>query len=261
MIRNGDSVFFDWDTDRVLRGGVEAKITGQQKKLLRLLVEGKAAVKSRDYLLKGVWGKRAALVDELYLVQLVYRLRKALSPVSLDGHIVTVPRQGYRFIPVAYTTTVSPPAMETPEDAVPEPVFQPESALEQARGLANVLARLGMPISTAPVFSALSDHDDTMHIDEAQGVVSFNGIIAKLTRFELRLLIVLKDHGEGVMSRHQIITSVWGPEAMVDENCLTQLVSRLRRALHPLGLDTCVSAVPKIGYRFRPQTGTAARTF
>ncbi|MEN7529672.1 winged helix-turn-helix domain-containing protein [Cupriavidus sp. 2SB] len=253
MIRNGDSVFFDWETDRVLRGGVEAKITGQQKKLLRLLVEGKAPVKSRDYLLKGVWGKRAALVDELYLVQLVYRLRKALSPVSLDAHIVTVPRQGYRFLPVAYTTTVSPPP--------PDLIAEPESGLEQARGLAHVLARLGMPISSSPSLAAFADNDDTMHIDEMQGIVSFNGIVAKLTRFELRLLIVLKDHGEAVMSRTQIIASVWGPEAMVDENCLTQLVSRLRRALHPLGLDTCVSAVPKIGYRFRSQTGSAARTF
>jgi len=91
--------------------------------------------------------------------------------------------------------------------------------------------------------------------------VSCNGIIAKLTRFELGLLIVLKDHGEAVMSRQQIIASVWGRDAMVDENCLTQLVSRLRRAPHPLGLDTCVSAVPKVGYRFRPQTGTAARAY
>ena len=100
MIRNGDSVFFDWDNDRVIRGGVETTITGQQKRLLRLLVEEKPAVKPKDYLLNGVWGKRAELVDELYLVQLVYRLRKALSPVGLDGHIVTVPREGYRFIPV-----------------------------------------------------------------------------------------------------------------------------------------------------------------
>ncbi len=249
MIRNSDSVFFDWDTDRVLRGGVVAKITGQQKNLLRLLVEGKAAIKSRDSLLKGVWGKRAALVDELYLVQLVYRLRKALSPVSLDAHIVTVPRQGYRFIPVPYTTTV-PPAPETVPPA--------ESGLEQARGLAHVLARLGMPISTSSA-STFSDIDDALHIDESQGIISCHGVIAKLTRFELRLLIVLKDHGEKVMSRQQIIAAVWGPAAMVDENCLTQLVSRLRRALHPLGLDSCVSAVPKVGYRFRPQTGAAAR--
>lgn len=252
MIRNGDSVFFDWDTDRVLRGGVVAKITGQQKKLLRLLVEGKTPVKSRDYLLKGVWGKRAALVDELYLVQLVYRLRKALSPVSLDAHIVTVPRQGYRFIPVPYTTTVSPAT---------EPAVPAESGLEQARGLAHVLARLGVPISTSSAPTAFAESDDALHVDESQGIVSCSGVIAKLTRFELRLLIVLKDHGEAVMSRQQIIASVWGPSAMVDENCLTQLVSRLRRALHPLGLDTCVSAVPKVGYRFRQQAGAAARAF
>ena len=250
MIRNGDSVFFDWDTDRVTRGGVEAKITGQQMKLLRLLVEDKAAVKSRDYLLKGVWGKRAALVDELYLVQLVYRLRKALSPVSLDAHIVTVPRQGYRFIPVPYTTTVLP----AHEAAQPM-----ESALDQARGLAHVLARLGMPISTSPVPAAFAECDDALHVDEVQGLASCNGIVAKLTRFELRLLIVLKDHGDAVMSRQQIIASVWGPTAMVDENCLTQLVSRLRRALHPLGLNNCVAAVPKVGYRFRSQSGAPIR--
>lgn len=258
MIRNGDSVFFDWDTDRVLRGGVVAKITGQQKKLLRLLVEGKTPVKSRDYLLKGVWGKRAPLVDELYLVQLVYRLRKALSPVSLDAHIVTVPRQGYRFIPVPYTTAVPPPA----EPAMPSVPSMPlESGLEQARGLAHVLARLGVPISTSSGTASFAESDDALQVDESQGIVSCNGVIAKLTRFELRLLIVLKDHGEAVMSRQQIIASVWGPGAMVDENCLTQLVSRLRRALHPLGLDTCVSAVPKVGYRFRQQAGAAARAF
>jgi len=252
MIRNSDTVFFDWDSDRVLRGGVEAKITGQQKKLLRLLVEGNAPVKPKDYLLKGVWGKRAALVDELYLVQLVYRLRKALSPVNLDGHIVTVPRQGYRFIPVPYSTTVSPAQDVT---------MSAESGLEQARGLAHVLARLGLPIATGSGLQAAADTGDMMQIDQSQGLVSCNGIVAKLTRFELRLLNVLKNHDDAVMSRQQIIVAVWGPNAMVDENCLTQLVSRLRRALHPLGLDNCVSAVPKIGYRFRQQTSFTACAF
>lgn len=246
MIQNDDAVFFDWDNSRVLRGGVEARVTGQQKRLLRLLVDPALPVKSRDYLLQGVWGKRAIVVDELYLVQLVYRLRKALSPVGLDAHIVTVPRQGYRFISVRHA------------DAPAVSGHQP-SAIEQARGLAYVLARLGVPIFTSGAPHAAAA-DGALHVDEAQGLVSFDGIVAKLTRFELRLLVVLKNHGESVMSRQQIIASVWGPGAMVDENCLTQLVSRLRRALHPLGLDNCVSAVPKIGYRFRSQGSLAARS-
>lgn len=244
MIRNGDSVFFDWDNDRVIRGGVEATITGQQKKLLRLLVEEKPAVKPKDYLLDGVWGKRADLVDELYLVQLVYRLRKALSAVNLDGHIVTVPREGYRFIPVPH---VAPGA---------EAAGYPPPELDPARGLAHVLARLGMPPAVAAPPPA---PNDDLHVDESQGVISYGGVVAKVTRFELRLLAALVEHRDTVMSRQQIIEAVWGTNTMVDENCLTQLVSRLRRALHPLGLDNCVAAVPKVGYRFRQQGSTGVR--
>lgn len=243
MIRNGDSVYFDWDNDRVIRGGVETTITGQQKRLLRLLVEEKPAVKPKDYLLNGVWGKRAELVDELYLVQLVYRLRKALSPVGLDGHIVTVPREGYRFIPVPNTVLA------------PDTAGQARAELDHARGLAHVLARLGMTPANQP----LPTTEDDLHVDETQGVISYGGVIAKVTRFELRLLAALIEHRDTVMSRQQIIEAVWGAEAMVDENCLTQLVSRLRRALHPLGLDNCVAAVPKVGYRFRQQGYGGAR--
>ncbi|WP_454766813.1 winged helix-turn-helix domain-containing protein [Cupriavidus campinensis] len=243
MIRNGDSVFFDWDNDRVLRGGVEATITGQQKKLLRLLIEEKPAIKPKDYLLNGVWGKRAELVDELYLVQLVYRLRKALSAVGLDGHIVTVPREGYRFIPVPYAVVR------------PDPSGYVNPDLEHARGLAHVLARLGLP---APTQAPPAANDD-LHVDESQGVISYGGVVAKVTRFELRLLAALVEHRDTVMSRQEIIGAVWGANAMVDENCLTQLVSRLRRALHPLGLDNCVAAVPKVGYRFRQQGAATAR--
>lgn len=242
---DANEIIFDWDRDRVLRGTVQTRITGQQKALLRLLVDRETTVSPREFLLDCIWGERAPYVDELYLVQLVYRLRKSLTAVGLDRCIVTVPRRGYRFVPLAQTGR---PEVERMAEA--SPASRSESRAACAHALGYLLSRLGAAPAEAPLTASVFIADHGLHLDESHGVVTYGQVVARLTRLELRLLAALTQHPDTVLPKHEIIASVWGEHVMIDENSLTQLVSRLRRALLPLGLDCCVAVAPKVGYQF-----------
>ncbi|TKC89386.1 hypothetical protein FAZ69_10605 [Trinickia terrae] len=243
MNRVVDGFYFDWDGDRVVRGSIEIKISGQEKMLLRLFVDGGESVKTKDDLLNAVWGRRAPFVDELYLTQLIYRLRKSLRAVGLGAHIVTVPHVGYRFVPV--------PLAEAPGGA-DEHGASAGQGLRRTRGISGLLARLGLAVSGPPRSpAALPFERDALLIDADAGVASYRGATAKLTRLEQRLLAAFTARPDAVLPKRELIACIWSEADGVDENCLTQLASRLRRSLHPLGLDDRVIAIPKVGYCFR----------
>lgn len=53
------------------------------------------------------------------------------------------------------------------------------------------------------------------------------------------------------ISKDEIIRAVWGGRSVVTpETNLTQLIYRLRRSLHAVGLDSCIRTVPRTGYAF-----------
>lgn len=238
-------VRFDWRHDRVAVGHIAVRVSGQEKEVLRLMVECAGRVCDREALMGVVWGERAIHMDELYLTQLVYRLRKSLRPLGLGDHIVTMPRAGYRFEPQGLQIDTDEP----PPDEAPAPVGAviTEQRPASRTTFRNWLTRLRGAVSYQRAWSGSTG---LPAIHTAEGIVTHAGATVHLTGFESALLQAFVEQPDVTLERDELISRIWGDEQDVDVNRLTRLVSRLRRSLQPLGLERQLIYIPCVGYRF-----------
>src|SRR5689334_4341326 len=88
---------FDAAAQQLTRDGKPVQLKGKACELLRVLVEHRGEVLSKDELMKVLWPD--TVVEENNLTVHMTALRKALGD-SPDKHhyIVTIPGRGYRFV-------------------------------------------------------------------------------------------------------------------------------------------------------------------
>lgn len=72
---------------------------------------------------------------------------------------------------------------------------------------------------------------------------------AELTKNELRILQVLMENKEKVVSRDTLMTKLWESDSYVDENTLSVNINRLRKKLETIGLSDFILTKKGIGYR------------
>ena len=78
--------------------------------------------------------------------------------------------------------------------------------------------------------------------------ISINGVQAKLTYRENKLLQFFTKHPNQVLEREKILSQVWGDEGVIVGRSLDVFVSRLRKILKPDG-SLKISNVHGVGYR------------
>src|SRR6266702_1395389 len=95
---------------RLLRQGVRIPLTGKAFQTLRVLVEARGNLVSKQDLMTAVWPETS--VEENNLDRNISTLRKALGEQSTDRPFIeTVPRVGYRFLaPVTESNPASSPS-------------------------------------------------------------------------------------------------------------------------------------------------------
>lgn len=71
----------------------------------------------------------------------------------------------------------------------------------------------------------------------------------ELTKNEFRILEILMENKEKVISRETLMTKLWESDNYVDENTLSVNVNRLRKKLEALGLEEFILTKKGIGYR------------
>ena len=71
----------------------------------------------------------------------------------------------------------------------------------------------------------------------------------ELTKNEYRILEILMENKEKVVSRETLMTKLWESDNYVDENTLSVNVNRLRKKLEALGLEEFILTKKGIGYR------------
>ena len=71
----------------------------------------------------------------------------------------------------------------------------------------------------------------------------------ELTKNEFRILEILMENKEKVVSREPLMTKLWESDNYVDENTLSVNVNRLRKKLEALGLEEFILTKKGIGYR------------
>src|ERR1700743_959442 len=91
-----DGLKIDDSSDRVSAGEHEIGLGPTEYRLLHFFMSHPERVFTRGQLLDRVWGGNT-YVEERTLAVPIRRLRKALEPHSLEGHVQTVRGAGYRF--------------------------------------------------------------------------------------------------------------------------------------------------------------------
>lgn len=83
-------------------------------------------------------------------------------------------------------------------------------------------------------------------IDTKTHEVKKGNVVVRLTPKEYDLLIYLIENAGNILTREQILASVWNKE-MEDTRTVDLHLGRLRKKL---GLDTVIKTLPKVGYLF-----------
>ncbi len=88
--------------------------------------------------------------------------------------------------------------------------------------------------------------------------VSIHGQPIELSPTEFRLLHFFVTHPERVYNRSQLLDSVWGNNAYIEERTVDVHIRRLRKILNPYQFDQYIQTVRSVGYRFSTQVAVPA---
>ena len=91
--------------------------------------------------------------------------------------------------------------------------------------------------------------DITLNIVE--GKVYFKDESVDLTKNELKIMNILMNNQEKIVSRDEIIEELWDTDEFISENTLTVNVNRLRKKLDSIGLSDFIETKKGQGYIIR----------
>ncbi len=82
-------------------------------------------------------------------------------------------------------------------------------------------------------------------------LINESGVAVPLTPKAFSILLVLVENSRHVLTKEELMQKVW-PDSFVEENNLTQNISRLRRVLTEEGGkgEKFIETIPRRGYRF-----------
>lgn len=95
--------------------------------------------------------------------------------------------------------------------------------------------------------SSLMEHKGLI-FNQSDMTVLYDGKKAELTKNESRILQRLMEHKGKVVSRDNLMMSLWETDSFVDDNTLSVNVNRLRKKLEMLGVESFIATKKGIGY-------------
>lgn len=85
-------------------------------------------------------------------------------------------------------------------------------------------------------------------LDILKSKVSHNGKTVDLTKTELGILKLLMENKETIVTRNEIISSLWDMAEFVEDSTLTVNINRIRTKLEDIGLEGYVTTKRGLGY-------------
>ncbi len=92
-----DDMIFDFDKILFKKGNEDLFFSVNEQKLLKLFLDNKGRILTREILMERLWGNEGEFVDENALSVTINRLRSKIDSDSENRRINTVYGQGYRF--------------------------------------------------------------------------------------------------------------------------------------------------------------------
>lgn len=96
--------------------------------------------------------------------------------------------------------------------------------------------------------STVMEHKGAM-LNVSEATIMFGDKKTELTRNELRILELLMQNKEKVVSRDDVMAKLWENDTYVDENTLSVNMNRLRKKLESIGLSDFILTKKGIGYK------------
>ena len=78
--------------------------------------------------------------------------------------------------------------------------------------------------------------------------IKYKDNIASLTKNESKILTILLENREKIVTREEIITALWQSDNFIDENTLSVNINRLRAKLKSIGIDEFITTKKGKGY-------------
>ena len=88
-----------------------------------------------------------------------------------------------------------------------------------------------------------------LKLNPAKGTASANGLTTELTRNEIQILAHLMSHAGEIISRADLIETLWDNKIYIDDNTLSVNITRLRGKLDELGLPDYIKTRRGMGYQ------------
>lgn len=113
-----------------------------------------------------------------------------------------------------------------------------------------LLARMGRLLKRAyPAAPGAELSAKGLTLDLGRGTVRLGEREDELTRNEARILQLMLQNPERIVSREELMRALWQSDAFVDDNTLTVNVTRLRKKLERLGAQGVLTARRGQGYQ------------
>jgi len=164
---------------------------------------------------------------------------------SGDGFELARELRAARDLPIVFLT-----ARDAVEDRLGGFALGADDYLVKPFALEELLARVRAVLRRAGRLGAAVEAGEVV-VDEQAGLAARAGSPLELTATELRLLAYLVRHRGLVLSKHQLLTQVWGYDAY-DPNVVEVHISALRRKLEAHG-PRILHTVRGLGYRLNPR--------
>lgn len=95
--------------------------------------------------------------------------------------------------------------------------------------------------------SAILEHKD-VRLDTGSSEVFFKDKSCELSKNEARILKILMENKESIVSRERLMDALWKTDCYIDENTLSVNVNRLRRKLESIGVSNFIVTRKGSGY-------------
>jgi DNA-binding response OmpR family regulator len=119
-------------------------------------------------------------------------------------------------------------------------------ALEELVARLRALLRRGAPATAGPLIEV-----DGLRLDPTRREARIGARELVLTRREFDLLLALARHPGRVLSREQLLSTVWGYDFAVDSNVVDVFIGYLRRKLEADGEPRLIQTVRGVGFVVR----------
>lgn len=161
----------------------------------------------------------------------------------VDGHVVCRELRERSDVPIIVVTSRNSDLDELmsmnlgADDFITKP-YIPQILLAR---IASVLRRTHKGMSETLSYQGIT-------LDPAKDLVSYEGRSAELTRNEMRILQILIQNAERIVSRETIQNELWQSDQFIDDNTLTVNVNRLRTTLASIGIEETLHTKRGQGY-------------